>query len=76
MLNITKTGVIVSHFFSSWKLASHLADHSNFLSFPNNLNIGLEILENPSMNLLQYPASPRKLRMSETLMGVFHLKTS
>jgi hypothetical protein len=52
MFGITKTGVVVSHFFNSWKLALHLADHSNFLSFPSNSVIGLEILENPLMNLL------------------------
>jgi hypothetical protein len=76
MSGIIKTGAVVSCFFSSWKLALHLADHSNFLSFPSNSVIGLEILENPLMNLLYYPASPKKLFISETLMGVFKLKTS
>jgi hypothetical protein len=32
--------------------------------------MGLAILENPSINHLQYPARPRKLQISETFCGV------
>jgi hypothetical protein len=42
MSGITETGAVVSHFGNSWKLPSHLANHSNFLSFPSNSVVGLE----------------------------------
>jgi hypothetical protein len=52
MSGIVKTGAIVSLFFNSENLASRLGVHSKVLLFSNNSVIGLEILENPSMNLL------------------------
>jgi hypothetical protein len=52
MSGIVKTGVVVSLFFNSQKLASRLGVHSKVLLFSSNSVIGLEILENLSMNLL------------------------
>jgi hypothetical protein len=49
---IVKTGAIVILFFNSSKLTSRLGVHSKVLPFTNSSVIGLEILENPSMNLL------------------------
>jgi hypothetical protein len=49
---MVKTGDVVSLFFNSGKLASHLGVHSNILPFSSNSIMGLEIFENPSMNLL------------------------
>lgn len=41
-----------------------------------NLVNGAEILENPSTNLLQYPAKPRKILISATFFALYHFTTA
>ena len=64
----TRIGVLVSLFFNSWKLRSHLSVHSNFRSLFVKVVSGAAKVEKPS--------NPRKLRISETLVGADHLLTT
>ena len=54
----------------SWNALSHKSFYSNLTSFRVNLVIGAANRKKSSMNLLQYPTNPKKLRISKTNFGL------
>ena len=71
-----RIGAVVSLLFNSWNAFSHKSFYSNFTSFRVNLVIGAANREKSSMNLLQYAASSKKLRISKTDFGLSQLITA